>query len=144
MGKIDFTLYYKALSISMIFRFNFVYFCYTLVLLGIEIVIGAYFHDPVIRPYGGDFLVVILLYCLIRSFCNTPVLATATGVLLVSYVVETLQYFHYADRLGFSKPSLARTLLGTSFSWTDIGSYTLGIGLVLLIEFYVRTRKIHC
>lgn len=127
----------------MIFRFNFAYFFFTLVLLGTEVIIGAYFNDPIIRPYGGDFLVVILLYCLIRSFCNTPIRTTAIGVLLFSYGVETLQYFHYADRLGFSKPSLIRTMMGTSFSWTDMVSYTLGIGLVLLIELYVRSRKIH-
>ncbi len=108
----------------MILRFNFAYFCFTSVLIGTEVIIGAYFHDPVIRPYIGDFLVVILLYCLIRSFCDTPIRTTAIGVLLFSYGVETLQYFHYADHLGFKKPSFIRTLMGTSFSWTDMGSYT--------------------
>lgn len=127
----------------MRYKFNFAYFCSALILLGIEVVIGGYFHDPVIRPYGGDFLVVILLYCIIRSFCNTPVLATGIGVLLFAYVIEVLQYFHYADRLGFGKPSLIRTMMGYSFSWIDMLSYTLGIGLVFVIEYYVRLRKIN-
>jgi hypothetical protein len=127
----------------MKYRFNLAYFCFAVMLLGIEVVIGAYFHDPLIRPYGGDFLVVILLYCLIRSFCNTPVPATALGVLLFAYAIEVLQYFNYADRLGFSKPSLIRTIMGYSFSWIDMLSYTLGIGLVFVIEYYVRLRKVH-
>ncbi|WP_092559518.1 hypothetical protein [Anaeromicropila populeti] len=36
-------------------------------LLGIEVLIARYVHDTVIRPYIGDVLVVIVLYCLVRS-----------------------------------------------------------------------------
>ncbi len=56
------------------------------------------------------------------------------GVLVFCCAEEVLQYFDLADRLGFTKPSLMRTLIGTSFSWLDILCYTLGIGLVLILE----------
>src|ERR1700742_5396874 len=102
------------------FRFNFYYFLLTLLLLGVEIFIGFCMHDAVIRPYGGDYLVVILLYCLIRSFWSVPIVATALSVLVFSYAVEVSQYFHLADRLGLTAPSLARTLLGTYFTWMDM------------------------
>jgi hypothetical protein len=46
------------------FRFNLRYALLSVLLLGIEIFIGACLHDSIIRPYGGDFLVVILLYCM--------------------------------------------------------------------------------
>ena len=122
-------------------RFNPVYFLLTLLLTGAEIFIGACMHDAIIRPYGGDFLVVGLLYCLLRSFWNLPVGLAALAVLSFSYVLETLQYFHLADRLGFTKPSLMRTLIGTSFSWVDILSYTLGIGTVLVLGGFVRRGR---
>lgn len=115
-------------------RFNLIYFLLTLLLLGIEVFIGACLHDAVIRPYGGDLLVVVLLYCLARSFWELPVVPLSLGVLVFSYLVETGQYFHLADRLGFTKPSLMRTLIGTSFTWVDMLTYTVGIGLVLAAE----------
>ena len=123
------------------FRFNIRYFLLTLLLIGIEIFIGACMHDAVIRPYGGDLLVVILIYCFFQSFWRLPVMQLALGVLIFSYAEETGQYFHLADRLGFTRPSLARTLIGTYFTWTDMLSYTLGIGLVLAVEGLVRWKR---
>jgi hypothetical protein len=122
------------------FRFRGWYFLLSLLLLGVEIFIGVYMHDRIIRPYGGDFLVVIWLYCLVRSFWDLPVPVTAVLVLLFSYLVETSQYFHLADRLGFKGRSLMRVLLGSYFTWTDILSYTLGILFVLVVEGIIRRR----
>ncbi len=117
------------------FQFNKTYFFLAFLLFMIEVIIGAYLHDAVIRPYGGDFLVVILIYCFVKSFLNTPVMVTALAVLLFSYLIETLQYFHIVDMLGLEKSTIARTVIGTSFAWTDLLAYTLGILLVLIIEF---------
>jgi hypothetical protein len=111
-------------------RFNIRYFLPGIFLLGVEIFIAARMHDNIIRPYGGDFLVVILLYCLVRSFLDLPVFPTAVSVLLFSYLVETSQYFKLADHLGLKEHSLARVLIGSYFTWVDILSYTLGILLV--------------
>ncbi|GGA84197.1 ribosomal maturation YjgA family protein [Puia dinghuensis] len=116
------------------FRFNPGYFLLSLLILGIEFCIAEYAHDAIIRPYGGDYLCVIFLYCLIRAFWKLPVLPLALAVLLFADLVEVTQYFHLADRLGFTKPSLMRTLMGYTFTWVDIGCYTLGIGTVLGIE----------
>ncbi|MCO5948978.1 DUF2809 domain-containing protein [Mucilaginibacter flavidus] len=116
------------------FRFNHWYFVLMLLLFSIEFIIGADFHDAIIRPYGGDFLVVILIYCFIKSFINTPIVSTALGVLLFSYLVEISQYFHLVTLLGMQHSKLAKIMLGTSFSFTDLLAYTLGIGLVIVIE----------
>jgi hypothetical protein len=120
-------------------RYNARYAMLSLALLAVEIYIAACLHDAIIRPYGGDFLVVILLYCLVRSFLNTPVLPTAIAVLLFSYLIETLQYFRLADHLGLGAHSVSRVLLGDYFTWTDILSYTLGIATVIALE---RSRNI--
>jgi uncharacterized protein DUF2809 len=125
------------------FRFHFGYFLISILLLGIEIFIGVCMHDQIIRPYGGDFLVVIFLYCLIRSFWNCPVIVTAVSVLIFSYLVEISQYFRLADHLGLSRHSLVRVLLGSYFSWTDMLVYTLGIVLVVGVEKAVGGADIH-
>jgi len=137
-------------TIASRFYFHKGYFLLFLLLLGLEIVIAAYVHDSFIRPYGGDYLVVIFLYSLVRSFLDLSVRLAAILVLLFSYLIETLQYFHFADHLGLKASSLARILLGSYFSWTDILCYTLGIMTVVGLEtikrnFYglIRTRAIH-
>ncbi len=103
-------------------------------LLITEGLIAAYLHDALIRPYGGDFLVVILIYCFVKSFLSTPVTITAIGVLLFAYAVEFSQYVHIINRLGWEKSKMARVLMGTFFSWTDMLAYTLGTLLILVAE----------
>jgi len=115
-------------------KFHPRYFLITLILLITEICIALFVHDNFIRPFFGDFLVVILIYCFIRSFFNLPTVALAIGVLLFSYFIETLQYFKIVTVLGLQHSKIARVIIGTSFGWTDLLAYTLGIGLVLLLE----------
>jgi hypothetical protein len=91
-------------------------------------------HDAFIRPFVGDFLVVILLYCLVKSFTRTAVYPTAIAVFLFSWFVEWMQYFHWVDRLGLDHSYFARMLLGNYFSWVDLLMYTLGILLVIVVE----------
>ena len=115
-------------------RFQRRYFIIFVILLLIEVVIALFAHDNFIRPFFGDFLVVILIYCFIKSFFNTPLVITAIGVLLFSYLIEVLQYFNIVKILGLQNSKLARVVIGTSFEWTDLIAYTLGIGLVILLD----------
>jgi hypothetical protein len=110
------------------------YFLLALLLLVTELCTGIYMHDAIIHPFGGDFLVVILLYCLVKSFLNSPVLLTACWVLVFAYAVEVSQYFHLVGLLGLQHSNIAKILLGTSFSFIDLGMYTLGILLVIIVE----------
>ncbi len=123
------------------FQFNKRYFALTILLFITEVVIAAYAHDSLIRPYGGDFLVVILIYCFVKSFVNTPVIITALCVLLFAYTVEVSQYFKLVVHLGLKDSKLANILLGNSFSFTDILAYTLGILLVIIIEKMIAANR---
>jgi hypothetical protein len=114
--------------------FHKTYFRLALLLLITEIIIGLYLHDVFIRPYGGDFLVVILLYCIVKSFTNFPLIPVALGVLVFAYAIEISQYFHLITLLGLEHSKTAKLLLGTSFSCTDLLCYTLGILTVVFIE----------
>ncbi|HEY4194474.1 MAG TPA: DUF2809 domain-containing protein [Mucilaginibacter sp.] len=117
-----------------IFCFNRSYLLLAILLFFIEIWIGLYMHDDIIRPFGGDFLIVIFLYCLVKSFMNAPVLITACYVLVFAYLVELSQYFHLVNLLGLQNSRIAVLLMGTCFSFTDILAYTLGILLVIVTE----------
>jgi hypothetical protein len=122
-------------------QFHKTYFLLALVFLVTELFIGFYMHDAVIRPYGGDFLVVILLYCLLKSFTSLAVLPAAAWVLLFSYAVEISQYFHLVNLLGLQNSRLAKILLGTTFSFVDLLLYTMGILSVIVVESLWRSLK---
>lgn len=110
------------------------YFILTILLLSIEICIALFVHDNFIRPYIGDVLVVILIYCFIKSFFNLPPNITAIAVLLFSFIVETLQYFKVVNLLGLQNSKVASIIIGTSFAWQDIIAYIAGIAIVILAE----------
>ena len=117
--------------------FNKTYFLLAMLLLVVEILIAMFAHDHIIRPYAGDLLVVILIYCFVKSFLNLPYMATALSVLLFSFAVETLQYFHLVNMLGLQHSNLARIIIGTHFEWIDLAAYIIGIIIVIFCE---RTR----
>lgn len=121
-------------------RFHLNYFITALLLFAIEIIIARYFHDAIIRPFGGDFLVVILIYCFVQSFFNVNTMAAVAGVLVFAYVVEVSQYYHLINLLGLENSTTARLILGTSFSWTDMLMYTLGMVLVIVAEILLNEK----
>jgi hypothetical protein len=110
------------------------YFRATLFLFFIEVLIALYAHDRIIRPYIGDLIVVILIYCFVKSFLNTPVWPTAIGVLIFSFTIEVLQYFDLVSLLGLQDSKIARIVIGTSFAWADLLAYTVGIVILLFFE----------
>ena len=115
-------------------HFNKNYFLLTILLFVIEVCIALFVHDNFIRPYFGDVLVVILIYCFVNSFLNVPVIKTAIAVLLFAFLVETLQYFAIIEILGLQDNRLAQTVIGTSFAWEDILAYIAGSVIVIIFE----------
>jgi VanZ family protein len=111
------------------------YLLLAMLLLLLEVIIGAHVHDRFIRPYAGDFLITIFLYCLVQSAVRRPVAPVLAAVLFFSYVIEISQHFHLVTRLGLAHSHLARLVLGSAFSWVDVLAYTLGALLVLAVEY---------
>lgn len=124
-----------------ILKFRGHYFIIALVIFFVEILIALYVHDRIVRPYVGDFLVVILVYCFLRAFINSSVIKLALAALLISYAVEILQYADMLGRLGLQDSALARVVMGTSFEWIDMVAYTLGIALVLYVEKMISRQR---
>lgn len=107
------------------------YFYSAILLLGIEVGIAAFCHDQFIRPFGGDVLVVILIYCLIRAFWSIRPTILALAVFGWACAIEGLQYVHFVDALGLRQYPLLPVILGTSFDWGDIVAYGLGTAIIL-------------
>ena len=123
-------------------RFHKTYFILTLLIFIIEVLIALYVRDSFVRPYFGDVLVVILIYCFVRSFFNWPVVPVAIGVLLFAFAVETLQYLNIVERLGLKDSKLANVVIGNSFAWEDMLCYVAGIAVVLTAEYYCKDKNI--
>ncbi|GAB3662883.1 DUF2809 domain-containing protein [Hymenobacter agri] len=115
--------------------FNTRYCWLALGLLLTEVLIALLAHDRVIRPYGGDFLATIFVYCLLRSVGRVQVAAAAAAALLLSYLIEGLQYLDVLSRLGWQHSRVLRVVLGSHFAWGDMLAYTLGAGAVLAAEW---------
>lgn len=110
-----------------------------LLLLAEEIYIGVCVHDSFVRPYVGDFLVVILLYFFVRIFCLRRPTYLSLWIFLFALVVEFTQIFPLADLLGI-KNQLIRVLMGTSFAWEDVIAYALGSLINLLWDRRIREK----
>jgi hypothetical protein len=128
---------------TKILRFKKRYFILSVLLFMIEIYIAMYVNDDVIRPYFGDFLVVMLIYCFVRAFADIPVLTACILVLIFSFLVEVLQYFQIVKVLGLQDSTFATTVLGNSFAWTDLAMYIAGVVAILCIErvWIMRNKK---
>jgi hypothetical protein len=122
------------------FTLNPRFLFFAIILFIVEVLIALYVHDSVIRPYVGDYLVVILLYCFVKAFIKASPLTVAIGVLLFSYLIEALQYFNFLGAIGLENNKPARIILGHGFEWIDLVAYTLGIGTVLLLSKNLRSH----
>jgi hypothetical protein len=121
--------------------FNKNYFALTVLLFVIEVLIALFVRDNFVRPYLGDVLVVILLYCFVKSFIKLPIVTVGLLVLAVAFLIEWFQYMNIVEKLHLEKSTLAKTVLGTSFSWMDMLTYVVGIAIVLGVEKYLVSKE---
>ena len=115
---------------------NFLVFAF-LLLLEIEIAQTSGF----IRHTFGDFLVVILLFYLVKAFFNFSNKTVGISVLMFAYNVEFLQLTPLLEFLGLENNRLAIIIFGATFSIGDLIAHTLGVGTILLLE-KILTHKL--
>lgn len=109
------------------------------VLFCVELAIARFLHDPIIRPYGGDALAVVGVYCLARFVALPPWRATLWGSVAFAFLIEGLQGIDAGARLGLDPRSAAGIALGSTFDPFDLVAYAVGAALVVLAE---RSRGI--
>ncbi|MBQ9126806.1 MAG: DUF2809 domain-containing protein [Thermoguttaceae bacterium] len=94
--------------------------------MAVEVLIALYVRDRLVRPYLGDVLVVILLYCLVRSIKPDGLRLLPLTLFLFAAAVEATQAIPLVRLLGWEDIPFLATLLGTSFSWWDMLCYAVG------------------
>lgn len=115
-------------------KFNRKYFLIFIIVLLTEIMIALFVRDNFIRPYLGDALVIILIYCFIKAFSDFAVLPAVLLVLTFSFLIEFLQYLNFLAAIGLEQSMPVKMILGNSFSWEDIIMYLIGAAMILIVE----------
>ncbi len=110
-------------------------------LLIIEILIALCIHDNFIRPYAGDILVTVLVYCFIRIFIPNGVRMMPLYVFIFSASVEIVQYFRVLEMIGLTNNTFLRIVLGSVFDFKDIFCY--GIGCLIVRIYELLRLQIH-
>lgn len=119
---------------SQMIRFRKRYFLAAMLLLFVEVLIAAFLQDEIVRPYGGDYLVVIFLYCLLRSFWKISVTNAVAVVLSFSVLFEILQYLRFINFIQLQDNTWASTILGNHFDLLDVLIYGLSALTILVVE----------
>jgi len=99
---------------------------------GVPIALGV--HDRIVRPYGGDFLVVIFLYVLARGLTPLNRLQSAVLAFLLGCAAELAQAFDLLAMLGLSSNAAARVIVGVHADLADIALYAAGAVCALLLD----------
>jgi hypothetical protein len=107
-------------------RYSFLIF---LIVLMIEIVIGAFFRDQFVRYFLGDVFIVVLICYFIRSFLSVKLWIVILGTLIFAFLIELAQYFNVIDLFGWRNSQLAHLTIGSTFDWADLLAYVLGSGI---------------
>ena len=110
------------------------YFLLTIILFLTEVSIALFVKDKIIRPFVGDVLVVILIFCFLRTFLQMNVFKTAFGVLIFAFSIEILQYFDFVKLIGMENNRIISTALGRTFEWLDFIAYFIGFLLIFFFE----------
>lgn len=117
----------------------------TAVLFLTELCIALFVHDAFIRPYFGDVLVVILLWCGIKTLFPKDRIWLTPAIFLFACVFEFSQRIPLIDLLGLGGNRFFEIILGRSFSWLDILCYGCGCLFVFGMEVLIRlTRSRDC
>ena len=111
-----------------------------MIFLAIEIFIGVCVRDHLVRPYLGDVLVVVLIYCALRVVFPKGIKLLPLYVFMFALSVELLQLFDIVGILGIPPGSFVGVVIGSTFSFPDVICYAVGCAFVGIVE---AIRKKH-
>ena len=117
-----------------------VYMIVALVTFLIEVYIALNVNDAFIRPHGGDFLVVIMLYALFRGLFKRRTSWTAVSVFVLACAIETIQATSLPSMLTHLNDQWLPVVVGSRFDVIDIVMYGAGTLTSYSIDFWMRYR----
>ena len=114
----------------------------TLLLIITEVLIALFVHDHFVRPYLGDVLVVIAVYCAVRIIIPIKCKLLPLFVFIFAVGVEVLQYFDIVTLLGLEHNAFMKTLIGSSFDMKDIACYAAGCAVLTVYEIILAKFRL--
>jgi len=118
------------------FGFSFKYLLAFLLLLAAIVLIALFVTGGFIRNHFGDILIVIFIYCFIKTFVRSRHKLLPLYIFVFAAAVEIGQYFGLVYLLGLGHSRLARIVIGTTFDALDILMYFVGCALIYLFDRY--------
>lgn len=122
--------------------FNKVYTILAVLLFLLELWIALIFKTGFIRHTLGDYIVVILLYCILKAFLNFKSKHLLMVVLLIAFSIEFLQLANLLKYLNLEDSHIAKLILGSTFHVSDLIAYTLGCATILIVEHSIKSNSI--
>ncbi len=120
-------------------KLRWLYAAAFVVLLGIEVCIALFVHDRFVRPYVGDMLVTVVVYCAARIVFPKQIKFMSAAVFLFAAVVELVQLTDFSEL--FPEGGIIATVLGSTFDPKDLLCYAVGcIACLLWDVFFVGKR----
>lgn len=116
-------------------KMRLLYVAVFVVLLGIEVCIALFMHDSFVRPYIGDVLVVVVVYCAARIAFPCRFWLMSAAVFLFAAAVELVQLTELSSL--FPEGGFIATVLGSTFDLKDLLCYAAGSALCLLWDIFV-------
>ncbi len=110
-------------------------------LLATEVCIALFVRDDFVRPYLGDVLAVITVYCGARTVFPRRLAWLSVAVMALAVGVELLQLTELSTLLG--EGSFMAVLLGSVFDPKDLLCYSVGGAACLALDLllFLRRRK---
>ena len=112
------------------------YIVATVVLLGIEVLIGVFVHDDFVRPFVGDVLVTALL-CTMGRIVLPRWRWLPLVVMLFAAAVELSQLLELDRILGVEGTAL-EIAIGSTFDTADLICYAVGCLLFFACEMTLK------
>jgi len=118
-----------------------------LVLIFAIIIAGLLSRKFAIIPlWVGDVLWAVMIFFMVRFFyVGSSIKRIAIISLIICYAIEFSQLYkaEWIDKLRHTL--FGKLVLGDTFLWGDLLSYTIGIGLGILVEVTLnRNRTLKC
>lgn len=107
-------------------KLNFKYFTLTAIIFLVEVYLALYVRDQIFRPFVGDLLVVVLIYCSLRFFWDEQSKKLILAVCLFAFTIEFIQYFDPIGHFGLAHHKTLSIVVGRTFSWLDLLAYSVG------------------
>ncbi|MGJ8592733.1 MAG: DUF2809 domain-containing protein [Aquaticitalea sp.] len=112
------------------------YFIAFVLIFATEVLIAIFLKDGFIRHSFGDYLAIILVYCFFKTFIKENCTQIAVVSLIIAFTIEFLQLTNFLELFNLQDIALARIVLGSTFSVSDLIAYALGFITILIYERY--------